>query len=461
MTQFVKAITTVLFLMCIIFSNAQSKVLTLQEFINKVKQNHPIAKQANLLIEKAKAEILIAKGEFDPTINLEASSKTLDDKNYYYYTNPELKVPLPIGNIKAGVENNGGDRMSSELTPGKSSYFGVEIPLAKGLIIDKRRAALQQAKIYQKQSEQEKLIVLNNLLFDAYLSYVQWFTVYNQYNVYNNFVNISSNRLRLVKIAVANGDRSPMDTLEAFIQLQNFQMQLADAGLKLINARLDVSNYLWNEKDSAVNVDENTNPQQIDINDVLNIDNTVNTALLQSPLIKYYNFKIDGLNVERKLKKQNLLPYINAKANLLNKDYAVFNGLNAAAFQNNNKLGIDFKFPLFLREGRGELQKTNIKLRDANLELVNKKQQITTKVLSYYNEYIQIKNQLQLAQTLQNNYNTLYRNEVLKFNNGESSLFVVNSRESKLLEAQQKIIELQYKLQKAKYAIEWASCSLR
>lgn len=461
MTLFAKTTTSLLFTLCILFSNAQDKIITLQQFIQQVKQNHPIAKQANLLIEKAKAEILIAKGEFDPTINLETSSKTLDEKNYYYYTNPEIKVPLPIGNLKTGIENNGGDRLSSEITAGKSSYFGFEIPLAKGLIIDKRRAALQQATIYKNQSEQEKLIVLNNLLFDAYLAYAQWLAAYNQCNVYNSFVDISYNRLKLIKLSTANGDKSPMDTLEAFTQLQSYQIQQADANLKLMNAKLEVSNYLWNEKDSAINLEESVVPQETTINDLLNAESTINTALQQSPFVKYYNFKIDGLNVERKLKKQNLLPYINAKANLLNKDYAVFNSFNAATFQNNNKLGIDFKFPLFLREGRGDLKKANIKIRETNLELINKKQQITTKVLTYYNEYLQLKKQLQLAQTSQNNYNTLYRNEVLKFTNGESSLFMVNSRETKLLEAQQKLIELKFKLQKARYAIDWAACSLQ
>lgn len=462
MMQVVRISGLLFFAVLAVAANAQNKVLPLQQFIQQVKQYHPIAKQADLLIEKAKAELLIAKGEFDPTINLDAANKTLDEKNYYAYFNPEIKVPLPIGNIKTGIENNSGDKMSSELTPGKSSYFGVELPLAKGLIIDKRRAALQQAKIYRNQSEQEKLLVLNNLLFDAYQTYLEWQAAYQQYTVYSNFVNISNNRLTLVKIAANNGDRSMMDTLESFTQLQNFLIQQTDANARLFSARLDVSNFLWNEKDSAVIINEQTIPDtKVEISVLPNAEAIVNKALQQSPIIKFYNFKIDALTVEQKLKKQNLLPYISAKANLLNKDYAIFNGIDAAAFQNNYKWGIDFKFPIFLREGRGEVKKTTIKITDTRLEFNNKKQQIQTKILSYYNNYLQLQNQLKVATTLQNNYNTLYKNELLKFTNGESSLFLVNSRETKLLEAQQKIIELQFKQQKAKYAIDWAAYNLQ
>lgn len=456
-----KILLSLLVLFSVFAASAQNKVITLEQFIQQVKQYHPIAKQANLLIAKANAEILMAKGAFDPTINFDATNKTLDEKNYYYYTNPEFKLPLPVGDIKTGIENNGGDRLSSEITAGKNSYFGVELPLAKGLVIDKRRAALQMAKIYKKQSQQEQLLVLNNLLFDAYIAYTQWQTMHQQYEVFNNFVLLSSNRLRLVKIAAQNGDRSAMDTLEAFTQLQQYQIQQTEAYTKLVNAKLEVSNYLWNEKDSAVSINENFIPA-ITAQEIANInaESLANNAVMQSPAVQYYNFKLDGLSIERKLKKQNLLPYINAKANLLNKDYAVFNGFSTATMQNNYKWGIDFKFPLFLREGRGEVKKATIKIQETQLELNNKKQQIQTKILSYYNEYLQLQKQITLAKQSQNNYNSLYKNELLKFNNGESSLFLVNSRESKLLEAQQKLIDLQFKQAKAKYAIDWAAFSL-
>jgi hypothetical protein len=455
-----KFISTLLFVLVLSTVTAQQKVLTVDEFIQQVKQFHPIAKQANLLLEKAKAELLIAKGEFDPTIYFDASRKTLDEKNYYFYTNPELKIPMPIGNIKTGIEDNGGDRMTSELTPGKSSYFGFEIPLAKGLIIDKRRAAVQQAKIFKNQSDQERLIVLNNLLYDAYATYIQWLGTYQLVNIYNNYITVSKDRLRLIRIAAQNGDRSPMDTLEAFTQLQNIQMQQADANLKLMNAVLEVSNFLWNEKDSAVVLTANYIPQDNAAKfmkaDVL-AETIVNTALQQNPTLKYYNFKIDALQVEQRLKKQNLLPTINAKANILNKDYAVFNGFNSAFIQNNYKWGIDFKFPILLREGRGETKKAAIKIKDANYELNYKKQQTQTKIFAYFNEYLQLQKQVNLAQASLNNYNSLYKNELLKFSNGESSLFIVNSRENKVLEMQQKLTELKAKLYKSKCAIDWAS----
>ena len=55
------------------------------------------------------------------------------------------------------------------------------------------------------------------------------------------------------------------------------------------------------------------------------------------------------------------------------------------------------------------------------------------------------------------NYNLLLKQEELRFKNGESSLFILNSRESKLIEAAQKLIELEIKYRKAYYAVLWGA----
>lgn len=461
-----KFLLTILFVL--VFFNAQSQtkeVFGVDAFIQQLKQFHPVAKQANIQVDKATAALLSAKGAFDPTINLDASRKTFDGKNYYYYTNPEFKIPLPIGDVKTGIENNGGTYLSSEESYGKTSYLGVEIPLAKGLLLDKRRATLQQAKIFKSQSEQERLKMLNDLLFDAYNAYWQWAGAFQQFYIFNKYVQINNDRLRLLRITNANGDRSAMDTLEAFTQLQNVEIMQADALLKLNNATLEISNYLWQKNDTAYLLPKNYIPDEkqfaINNQNLANEDATIATALTQNPNIKSYDFKLQSLEVDKKLKQQNLLPTLNAKANLLNKDYAVFKGISTNFLENNYKWGIDFKIPIFLREVRGEYKQAKLKIAETTLELNQKKWQVENKIKTYFNEYMQLQKQLQIAQVAYTNYNKLYSNELLKFNNGESSLFLLNSRETKTLEMLQKTIDLRVKFFKAKYAIEWAGGLLR
>lgn len=454
---------------CLTKAIAQSNnqvVFSPQQFIEQVRQYHPVARQARIVVQKADAELLAAKGLFDPTAQLNAERKTFDGKNYFFYTNPEVKLPTWIGaDFKAGLENNGGQFLNPEVTRSQSSYLGFEMPLARGLVMDKRRAAVEQARLFRSQSDQERLGIINDLLFDSYVTYWEWAGAYQLYSIYSRFLEISRDRLRFVRIAFFNGDRSVMDTVEALTQVQNFEMLQANAQMRFNNTRLELSNFLWEERDSAFIIPTNYVPdttQFVMYQLADQLDNYVSRANQENPFLRMYDFKLDALEVERKLKFQSLLPYLNVKYNLLNQGYNVFRNFDAAAlFTNNYKWGIDFKIPLFLREGRGDYRKAKLKIQETNLEVSNKRWQIENKVRFYYNEMTLLEKQLRITQQALNNYQILLRNETLRFENGESSLFLVNTRENKVMESMEKLVELRIKYYKSRYATEWAAGILR
>jgi outer membrane protein TolC len=440
--------------------NIQPNIFTVDAFIQQVKMYHPVAKQADILVDKAASDLLSARGAFDPSLNFAASRKTFDGKNYYYYSNPELTLPLPVGNIRSGIENNGGNFITSEVTTGKTSYLGIEVPLARGLLLDKRRAVLQQAKIFRSQSEQERMVQINNLLFDAYNTYWYWAGSYQLYNIYSNFTSIAGNRLRLVRISYENGDRAAMDTMEAFVQMQNYLLLQNEALLKWKNASLELSTYLWEANDTNYDLPDNTFPDSTSFDPrptYLSSDELITQSNARNPALKIYDYKLNALTVEQKLKRQDLLPYLSLKANLLNRDYFAVKGISRGFLENNYQWGIDFRFPLFLRQARGGYRNVQLKIKETQLELAYKRQQTENKIRTYHNEISALSEQLKTVETMLTNYKSLLRNEELKFTQGESSLFLVNSRETKVIEILQKQIELTVKYYKARYAVLWAA----
>ena len=455
-----KIIFTLFYLFNFLCSFAQNeRVLFVEDFIEKVKAHHPLVKVASLQIDIAKANLMLAKGGFDPALQIDISSKMFDNKNYYNYNQAELKIPMPIGDLKTGIENNSGKFLSSEVSSGRSSYFGFEVPLAKGLLIDKRRAFLQQAKIALQQNNAQNKVLVNELLLDAYISYYQWAGATKLYNVFANYVQISINRLKLVKTAVENGDRPAMDSTEAITQLQNFELLKADANSKLISASLDVNNFVWDGKGIPQNISNNVIPDTSFFNNnmVQKIEIVLQNNGLQNPLLMQYKFKIDGLIVDKRLKYQNLLPIINLKANFLNDNYNVTKNLGSSLLENFNRWGLDIKIPIRFREGRGQYNLAKFKIEESTLELKLKTQEIDNKIKDYTNQFFFLQKQIQIASDALRNYSSLLKNELLRFNNGESSLFFVNTRENKVIEMQQKIIELQVKLLKAKYTFDWVA----
>ncbi len=441
-------------------------VLTAEAFIKQVRQFHPLAKQAFLQVEKARADLLSARGAFDPVAEADYDRKTFDGKNYYFYNHAGIKIPTPLNfDIKTGIENNGGQFITSEVTKGQTSYAGIEMALGKGLLTDRRRTALQQARLFIQQSEQEQLQEINDLLYDAYNAYWQWAGYYQLYNIYSRYLDIATQRQRLVRISFQQGDRSAVDTVEAFAQIQNFQLLQADAMVKFNSSIFQLSDYLWTEKDSAYLLPPWYIPDTLNLN-AANValpalEEMLSQSAAGNPALRAYDFKMSILEAERRLKFQSLLPTLNARANLLNKGYYVAKGLDANLLENNYKWGLTFKMPLFLREARGEYKKAQIKIRETDLQRRNKAWNINNKINSYFTEAALLQQQVSAAWQAYNSYNTLLKAETLRFSNGESSLFLINSRENKVMETLQKVTELSMKFYKARYGVEWSAGLLR
>jgi outer membrane protein TolC len=456
-----------------VFCIAQNEVtnpaiLTPEDFINIVKKYHPVIKQADINIEKARAGIVVARGGFDPSVYLNSEQKTFDGKYYYQYTNPELKIPTWYGiEVKAGLENNGGQFLNSESTGGKTSYLGVSVPVAKNLVMDKRRAALQQAKIFKLQTESERLNQTNDLLFEAYSSYWNWVKEYQLYQILSDAVKVNESRFALVKIGYRQGDRPAIDTVEALVQLQNFQFLQNESWVKFKNAGVDLSAFLWLPDNNYYQLKDEVSPdakwqvQNIRDASLGILDEIIYTARLTHPKLKIFDFKLQDLEIERKLKFQSLLPTVNLKANLLNKGYDVFKGVGPGFYQNNNKFGIDIGMPLRLSEGRGAYKMARLKITETNYAVSLQQQSIENKIRNYYNELTGLQKQINIYEQAYINYQTLFRGEDTRFKIGESTLFLLNSRENKVLEALQKLTELKAKFYKAQAALQWAAGQLR
>jgi len=467
-------LTLILIIIQIQFSFSQdsiafNKVLSEEAFISIVKKYHPVIKQADIAVQKANAELTLSRGGFDPSFYLHTDQKTFDGKNYYNYTNPELKIPTWYGiEIKAGLENNGGQYLNSEASDGKTSYIGLSLPVGKNLLMDKRRAVLKQAKIFRDQSEAERLSMINDLLYEAYTAYWNWVKEQQLYAVISNAVTINEARFELVKIGYRQGDRPAIDTIEALTQLQSFQYLQSESLVRLKNAGIDLSNYLWLQNNTYYQLGDDVVPenkwngQDVTALPLLMLDELLYTARLNHPKLQVYNYKLQILDVERKLKFQSLLPTINLKGNLLNKGYDMFNGIGKSGFyENNNKFGIDIGLPLRLSEGRGGYKLAKLKIQETNYDLLMKQQEIANKVKNYYNELTGLQQQVTIYDAAYKNYQALFRGEDTRFKAGESSLFLLNSRENKQLEALQKLVELKTKYYKTRQALLWASGQLR
>lgn len=441
------------------------KTLSAKQLIEIVKQYHPVARQADIFIEKAKAEVTIARGMFDPVLINEVAEKTFDGTNYYHYNRPELSIPTWFGvEVTTGLEYLSGYRTDPEETKGKTSYVGIRVPLAKNFLMDKRRAALQTAKIFREASDIEKRTILNNLMLDALKTYWTWVQQYQVFKTVSEAVVVNEKRVDLVKTAYRLGDRPAIDTAEALVQLQSFELQKSQAWLDFQNTTLDLSVFLWTANTQPFNLSTNIIPEEdlktlnIATAPLPELNDLLISALKNHPDLRIYHYKLSVLGVEKKLKFQELLPTVNFRYNQLGKGYEILKtATTGPLFENNFQYGLTLGIPLRLSQGRGEYRKAKLKITETQLQQVQKQQEIENKVRSYFNELLVMKSQVALQENAYKNYLVLQRGEEIRFQAGESSLFLINARENKALEALQKLQELKAKYFKTENNLLWAA----
>ncbi len=448
-------------------TSAQDSLNTLNsaQLISIVKQYHPVLKQANLAILQSSAEITIARAAFDPLLQHSSGRKTFDGTNYYNYGNTQLTIPTWYGvEVTTGIETLNGSRLDPTQTVGNNSYFGISVPLAKDLVIDKRRAYLQQAKIINQLEQVQRRAIVNDILMEAIDAYWQWVNAYNTYVVIKNAVKVNEQRLELVRKTYQFGERPAIDTTEALAQLQSFEYEQNQYWLTFLNAGLALNAYLWQANGTPYSLPTTVVPittweAETPINTLnLSITDLLQVAQASHPQLQVYNYKLDYLTVDRQLKFQELLPKINFNYNQLGKGYNILKTTTTGPlFQNNFQYGIKLEVPLRLSQGRGAYKVAQLKLQQTNLDLALKRQQIELKIKSYYNEMITYVKQIQLQTLNYNNNQRLVKAEEQRFFNGESSLFLINSRENKTLEALEKLIALKTKYYKTLYALQWSA----
>ena len=447
------------------------QIFTLDAFFEQIQAYHPVARQANLLSEQARQEIRMARGSFDPEVSSYYAKKEFKHQLYYANWNSLVKVPLWFGaDLKAGYELNRGSYLNPELkTPAQGlSYAGISVPLGQGWIMDQRRATLRQAQLLSQAAEADKVKILNKLLLEAAKDYWDWAYAYQRWVLYQEAYELAATRYRGVRERVREGDLAAIDTVEAQIEVTNRKLMWQQAQTDFRNGSLILSNYLWRDDTVPVELVTGVVPEIAEL--------TANSPAAGSPdllpeLLEYaqrnhpdilkLEVKSRQLVYERRLAGDKLKPKLTLDYNFLRQDIGLpMEDIGNSFLANNYKMGLYFSMPLFLRTERGKLQLTKIKIQDNNLALQQANRDIVTNLQTTHNELLLLAEQITAQETLARQTEVLRNGEQIRFENGESSLFLVNTREMNLVNQRVKLWELRTKYAKGQAMLNWAAGNL-
>lgn len=439
-----------LLLFCSFTNWSQIAVLRPEAFMLQVLEGHPLAKQAKLIPEFAETYVLKARGGFDPKLNYDLAQKYYGNKMYYSLSDAQLKVPTWYGlSVQTGIEQNRGTYLDPQgLTPQNGLWYGgLSANLGNGLLIDERRAELQKANVYLKSSQLEQRLALNELVMEAGYAYWDWYLQFYAGQILKEALEVGAVRLRAMQRMAELGDRPYIDTVEAAIQYQTRAAAFADQEARFAAASAGLNRYLWKADGTPLELSTETQPLQADTLSLqqpkLVFAGPVDTLVQQHPYLGILSYKLDVLAIEKRYNQEQLKPQIELKYNFLNEPIQ-YNPLAQFSI-NDYKWGVSAQMPLFLRKERAAVQQTKLKIEQTNFERQDRSAELTAKMLATRAEYLNARKQLMIFTENAASTKKLLAAELNMFEAGESSLFMVNMRESAAFQAALKVVEYQAK----------------
>jgi len=431
-----------------ISAQTTADTLAYDEYINYILQYHPLARQANLKLDLAAANQLAARGNLDPKISADWTGKDFDDKIYYNIFQTKFQIPTRMGlDITGGYEYGKGDFLNPENKTNKYGLvdLGVEVNLLQGLWVNERRTQFEQAEIFAQLSENQRQIMLNELVYFASLAYLNW-QRYEAFEViFEENIELAEAYFDNTKAAYLNGEKAAIDTLEAQIIRQDAitlqQYNLAN----LTKAKYTVENFLWYEN-APIELRPDIFPQNYrgllrpDLPEFAPIQLIENHPILLEKINK-----MSMKEVDIRLKREKLKPKLKAKYNPLLATADEGRAINYTPLE--AKWGVAFSMPIPMRSERADVQRSEIALQEIALDLDDKRNELLNKIENSWAQLAINTQQIDFQEQNVENYLRLLEGENEKFLFGESSVFLINKRQEKYINGRLKLIDLLIKQQ--------------
>ncbi|MEB3206512.1 MAG: TolC family protein [Vampirovibrionales bacterium] len=424
-------------------------VLSLQDVLALVTANHPKLYSADLERRIAGAKLLEKQGAFDPGISLETDylryndfskrgkvSETIDnDLSLNVLTRSGLK-------FKTGARyNNGQVKPPLYPTGDAGEYFmGVYMPLLRGFRINEKVAAERQAELGIPSADALYQQTRLEVLKQAADAYWRWVMAARKVDVARQVLALAEVRYQAIDARVKQGDLPDIDAIESQQEVQRRLGGLSKEVREVEKAALKLSQYLWQPGGKpSPRPEEAFAPKIFSAPSAFADEDWMEgrkIAIEKRPELKSLNLQKDITQVDVSLAKNMRLPVMDLFATP-----GADTGGNSVGFT--IKTGVVLTIPLRQRTANGMLAAAQFKLQKLDFEQRLLLQSVlleiddaVSAIRAAYAQYDAALKELAMAKSLE-------EGERLRFDFGDSTLFLVNQRERATAEVAMKVWDIQ------------------
>ncbi len=440
--------------------------LSLQNFLDRVDRNYPKLIGERLQRSSANAKVQEKRGAFDPvftysTDSMRYNSGSTPGKALEFTTNEaSVEIALPSGlKLYAGSRLNYGMVKSPFSSTGSfGEYFiGAKIPLLRGLRVNEKNVALQQAYINQPIATEGIRTFRLELLEKASSIYWDWVTTGQRLEVARNLLKAAQVRSELIQKQFARGDATRQLSEEAKQEVERRQGGRLKAERDFVKVGFKLNILIWEGDDPTQELpEESLLPQGRDAVRDLAVDSAViaaDRAVSARPELRVLALTREILELDLKLAKNDRMPSL---------DLALSPGLDVGtrSIGNSWKLGVFFSIALAQNSVDGKIDAAKVNLQTGEQDLKLAKQQIRNEVLDAANTISFAVKRYQAAEREFELAKEVERIELINFREGGGTLFLVNQRERATAEALGRVIETYAEYKQAVAAFQASTTDL-
>jgi len=435
---------------------ADKRELPLNEVLQATFKFHPLIKAAEADIQGMEGELLSSQGQFDRILRGEMSKY---GSGVYNGAFQELRIEQPIewggANVFAGVRNSNGkfpiyedylDERDAEIR------LGVELPLLRDRLQDKRRVGVTKAKISKEISKLSYDMRALELIRQASIAYWEWAAAKEKLALYSNLHKVALQRDRQFARRGDLGDLAKFDYIDNKRQLKQRESQLLEAERTLKQKEFSLSLYYRSESGDPKAVFTRSQPEYfrelrmpVDFSPLA----LAGEIFTKRPDVTVLEKLAEQAQVEVTLAENDRLPRIDLQTSI-SRDHGSYVRRREDP---ELKVGLLLEIPLQTREQDGRVISRMSQVRQINSRRAALVDKINADLADSLNALDLAKQRSAVAKEELNIAKELEAGENKKFELGDSNLIFVNLREQTTADAGVRYIDtiLDFRSAEAEY----------
>jgi outer membrane protein TolC len=431
-------------------------VLSLDKFLRQVLRTSPSARATRLEQERAAAQLLKARGGFQPTLVSGYEFKTEKGKDKLNVLRSGVTWPLNLPaspTLTFDYRRGLGASIDPSVATSRvgETRLGLSISPLKGLLTDKSRAALDKARLAPARAQALQAQQRNRLLLKATKAFWDWVKARRELSISRDLLRLARQRQALITREAEAGEVPAVDSIEAARITASRRGNVDKAVRTAREKRIALATFLWTEDGAPASFRyAPPSPQMPPSVDTSRPSAAVETALSRRPKLRLMDVKQRQTQIERRLARARLRPDLKLEAQAVSYTESPLNVTDV-------KVGVKIDQPLFFRAKRSGAQKAQIKLQNLNLKRDVAERKVRADVESALVALSQARRRTRSARRNRRLARRLRQAEQRRFDEGESTLFVLNKREQSLAKARKQLVSAETSALKAYATYQWAT----